>query len=80
MGIQGESKFSITKQVHQKILMAFHMVGEALDWFQDAEDNGLFTKWVSFARSLQIRFGQAAYDDPMESLTRLGQTTIEASL
>ena len=59
---------------NQKILLAsYHMEDEVLIWFQDAEEAGLFTSWEAFVKSLHVRFGTSAYDDPMESLTKLRQ-------
>ena len=59
---------------NQKILLAsYHMEDEALIWFQDDEEVGLFTSWEAFVKSLHVRFGTTAYDDPMETLTRLRQ-------
>ena len=49
------------------------MEDEALIWFQDDEEVGLFTSWEAFVKSLHVRFGTTAYDDPMETLTRLRQ-------
>nr|XP_023879731.1 uncharacterized protein LOC111992135 [Quercus suber] len=61
---------------HQKVLMAsYHLDGEALIWFQDSEQAGGFVSWEVFIKALQTRFGTSAYDDPMEALTRLKQTT-----
>ena len=60
--------------VNQKILLAsYHMEDEALIWFQDVEEAGLFTSWVAFVRALHMRFGSSSYDDPMETLTKLKQ-------
>ena len=57
---------------HQKVLMAsYHMEGEALIWFQDVENFGLFTDWEAFVKAMYARFGATSYDDPMESLIRL---------
>ena len=57
---------------HQKVLMeSYHMEGEALIWFQDAENSSLFTDWEVFVKAVHVRFGATSYDDPMESLTRL---------
>ena len=57
---------------HQKVLMAsYHVEGEALIWFQDVENFGLFTDWEAFVKAMHVRFGANSYDDPMESLTRL---------
>ena len=61
---------------HQKVLMAsYHLNGEALISFQDSEQAGGFASWEVFIRALQTRFGTSTYDDPMEALTRLKQTT-----
>ena len=32
-----------------------------------------FTSWEAFVKALHARFGTTAYDDPMETLTRLRQ-------
>ena len=61
---------------NQKLLMAsFHMDGDALIWFQDWEETGLFSNWEGFVKALLTRFRMTAYEDPMEALTRLRQTT-----
>jgi hypothetical protein len=59
-------------------LASFYMEGDALIWFQDGEDSGLFPYWDAFVRELHIRFGPLAYDDPMEAMMRLKQTSIVA--
>ncbi|KAF5450607.1 hypothetical protein F2P56_030941, partial [Juglans regia] len=60
----------------QKILMAsFYMEGTALVWFQDAEETDSFKSWHSFIKAVQSRFGSSSYDDPMEAITRLRQTS-----
>ena len=38
----------------------------------------MFFDWESFVLALHVRFGTSAYDDPMEVLTRLRQTSIVA--
>ncbi|XP_035542078.1 uncharacterized protein K02A2.6-like [Juglans regia] len=55
-------------------MASYYMDGEALVWYQEALEGGQFRDWDTFARSLLIRFGPTAYDDPMEALTRLKQT------
>jgi hypothetical protein len=50
------------------------MEGEALVWFQDADEAGQFPTWDAFLQALLTRFGHV-YDDPMESLVKLRQTT-----
>jgi hypothetical protein len=64
--------------LHHRIRMAsFHMEGEALIWFQDADESGQFPTWDAFVQALLIRFGPA-YDDPMEELMRLRQSSFVA--
>jgi len=53
---------------------AFHMEGDALIWFQDSDESGYFSTWNDFSEALLLRFGPA-YDDPMEAITRLRQTS-----
>jgi hypothetical protein len=50
------------------------MEGDALIWFQDSKDFGYFPTWNDFSEALLLRFGPA-YDDPMEAITRLRQTS-----
>lgn len=57
------------------MLALFHMDGEALIWFQDNEETGVFSNWESLVQNLHVRFGSNSYDDPMETLTRLRQTS-----
>ncbi|XP_035549739.1 uncharacterized protein LOC118349426 [Juglans regia] len=60
----------------QRIFIAsFHLDDEALIWFQDASEAGVFHSWDEFVQALQVRFGSSPYDDPMESLTRLKQVS-----
>ncbi|KAF5468876.1 hypothetical protein F2P56_012987 [Juglans regia] len=54
------------------------MEGEALLWYQDVVDGSIFNSWDSFVKALLARFGPTAYDDPMEALTRLKQTSTVA--
>ena len=61
---------------NERLLMAsFHMDGDALVWFQDSNENGVLATWEGFVDALLIRFGSTTYEDPMESLTRLRQTS-----
>ena len=63
-------------QNNDRIPMAsFHLEGEALIWFQDTEGTGQVNTWDLFYKSCVTRFGPTAYDDPMESMTRLRQTS-----
>ena len=56
----------------ERLLMAsFHINGVALIWFQDSEETGLFATWEDFVEALLTRFESTAYEDPMESFTRL---------
>ena len=56
-------------------MASFHMDGDALVWFQDSDENGVFATWEGFVEALLTRFGSTTYKDPMESLTRLRQTS-----
>ena len=51
------------------------MEGEALTLFQDGEEAGLFKNCEAFIQALQVRFGTTTYDNRMEALTWLKQTT-----
>lgn len=63
-------------QPNQKLMLAaYHMEGKALIWFQDLEDFGTLVDWGGFTMALLLRFGNHPYDDPMEALTRLKQTS-----
>ena len=62
-------KYYNTPVAEKLMLASFHMGGEALIWFQDSEEVGLFVDWESLIQALHIRFGTTAYDDPMETLT-----------
>ena len=48
---------------------------EALIWFQEVEEARVFSDWESFVPTLHVRFGTSAYNDPMEVLTRMRQTS-----
>ena len=51
------------------------MEGEALTLFQDGEEAGLFKTCEAFIQALQVRFGTTTYDNRMEALIWLKQTT-----
>ncbi|KAA8544084.1 hypothetical protein F0562_021739 [Nyssa sinensis] len=51
------------------------MEGKALVWFQDIEAAGGISSWEGFVRVLQTRFGSSPYEDPMEALIWLKQTS-----
>lgn len=60
---------------HQRLRMAsFHMEGEALVWFQNANEASQFPTWEAFLQALLTSFG-LVYDDPMDSLMQLHQTS-----
>lgn len=54
------------------------MEGDAFVWFQTVADGGLCRDWEAFSKSLLLHFGPKAYDNPMEALTRLKQTSLVA--
>ena len=53
------------------MLASFHMEGEAMIWFQESEETGVFYDWESLVQAMQVRFGTTAYDDPLEMLAWL---------
>ena len=62
--------------ITEKLLIAyFHMELEALIWFQEAKEAGVFSNWESLVQALHVRFGSTAYDDLMKVLTRPRQTS-----
>jgi hypothetical protein len=69
--------FYQTPLYHRLRMASFHMEGEALIWFQDADDAGQFPTWDAFLQALLTRFGPT-YDDPMEALMRLRQVSTVA--
>ena len=71
----GYYQTTIAKQL---LIASFHMDLEALIWFQEAKEAGVFSDWESFVPTLHLRFGTSAYDDPIEVLTRLRQTSTAA--
>lgn len=42
-------------------------------WFQELKVSQTISSWEEFVRAVQIRFGPGAYDDPMETLSKLKQ-------
>lgn len=60
---------------HRVLLASFHMEGKALVWFQDIKAVGGISSWEGFISALQTRFGLSPYEDPMEALIRLKQTS-----
>ena len=59
------------------MLASFHMEGEALIWFQEGEETGVFHDWDYLIQALHVRFGTTAYDDSMETLTRYREHRIK---
>ena len=60
------------------LIASLHKELEALIWFQEVEEAGVFTDWDSLVQALHVRFGSTAYDNPMEVLTRLRQSSTMA--
>ncbi|XP_042972855.1 uncharacterized protein LOC122304664 [Carya illinoinensis] len=57
------------------MVASHHMDGEALVWYQNGLDSRQFNSWETLVVALQTRFGPSSFDDPMEALTRLRQTS-----
>ena len=61
---------------HRKLQLAsIHMEAKALVWYQDMDMSGFIPYWYILTQVMLERFGPSAYDDPMEALIRLKQTT-----
>ncbi|KAL5746499.1 hypothetical protein ACOSP7_027645 [Xanthoceras sorbifolium] len=62
--------------VEQQVQLAsFHLEGIALQWHRwFAKLKGPVT-WIELTKALLLRFGPTDYEDPLEALTRLKQTT-----
>jgi hypothetical protein len=54
-------------------ISSFHMEERAMAWFQEFKATNREASWGEFVSALQIRFGRGAYDDPMESSSKLKQ-------
>jgi hypothetical protein len=62
-------------QERQKLrITAFYMEGKALSWFQALRNSNNLSSWEEFLVAIQVRFGKGAYDDLMETLSKLKQT------
>ncbi|XP_075633382.1 uncharacterized protein LOC142605839 [Castanea sativa] len=55
-----------------------HTILQKLNSTEEAEEAGVFSDWESFVPALHVRFRTSAYDDPLEVLTRLRQTSTVA--
>ena len=64
----------ILQGYNQRLLLAsIHMKGKALVWYKNMDMYGFIPNWNVLTQALLDRFGPSAYDDPMESLSRLKQ-------
>lgn len=61
----------------QKIQIAFfHIEGKALSWFSWLRDSGTIGWWEDFTAALRVRFGPSTFEDPIETFTKLRQTSM----
>lgn len=51
------------------------MEGKAITWYQELEENEIITSWEASVTTLQIRFRASSYDDLMEALISIKQTS-----
>jgi hypothetical protein len=58
-------------------ILAFHMEGRALQWYNWLMESAPVTKWDEFVVALKTRFAPSAYDDPVGAFTKLFQTTVK---
>ena len=43
------------------MMASFHMEGEALVWFQEGDEAGVFGNWEALIQAMLTRFGSTAY-------------------
>ena len=67
-----------TPAAKRLIVASFQMKQKALVWFQNAEEAAVFSDWEGIVQALHVRFGSTPYNDPMEALTKLMQTSTVA--
>ena len=67
--------FHNTPAQHRLFIASFHMEGKAITWYQELEETGMITSWEAFVTALNIRFGTSSYDDPMEALINVKQSS-----
>lgn len=56
-------------------MVGLHMTGTALSWIQGLLRNNLITTWSRLFEDLRERFGSDMFEDKLEDLTRLRQTS-----
>ncbi|GJZ14892.1 ty3-gypsy retrotransposon protein [Tanacetum coccineum] len=56
-------------------LVAFHVTGDALAWYQHLDSNHLLESWDAFKRQVELRFGPSSYENHEATLLKLHQTT-----
>lgn len=61
---------------HNQVLLVFFYMCKALTWFQDLDAFVEIISWVGFTHNLLIHFDPTLFNDLMEALTLLRQTTI----
>lgn len=54
------------------------MSKEALSWFRGLRENNLLSTWERFVEDMKESFGPSTFEDKLEELSRLQQTTTVA--
>lgn len=74
---QAEEYFAFHRVAEEAKLQiaGFHMFKAALAWIRGLLQNGLLSTWAIFCDDLLERFGILAFDDKLEELSRLQQST-----
>ena len=76
LGYTRSISISISIKLHLMRGFLWHLsIWVVMLWFQDCESIRVFLVWESFIEALLTRFGSSAYEDPMEALMRLRQTS-----
>nr|GEU73885.1 hypothetical protein [Tanacetum cinerariifolium] len=73
---QAESFFSYYKIPPEErlALVAFHVTGDALAWYQHLDNNHLLGSRDTFKRQVKLRFGPSSYENHEATLLKLHQT------
>ena len=74
---QAESFFSYYKIPPEEriALVAFHVSGDALAWYQHLDSNQLLGSWDAFKHQIETHFGPSSYENHEATLLKLHQTT-----
>ncbi|XP_075640360.1 uncharacterized protein LOC142612122 [Castanea sativa] len=68
-------RYQRTENSEKITLASFHLLDDALQWYQWFEKTRTDVSWEEFTRALCVRFGPSNYEDFDEALAKLHQTS-----